>query len=287
MTDKLVTVIIPTFNCESTIRSAIESILAQTYNNLEVIVVDDNCTDKTASIVEEMCKSDKRLKIIKTEIIDPKRFNRKLKRNINAGYSARNTGLKYAKGQYITFQDADDISLLNRIEIQVELLEQYKADHITTDWIKLNERFLGKKIDFKKFIDEIGLITITPNELYDLAEKTKGILMKTLGHWHKYIPFNIKRMRFINRSFFGSVTPYPGVTGIPLFKKEITEKVKFRKLSERIWPSFMGRGADRDFSFQVVEIFKNSYVFYIPLYMWRVRNDNPRYPNGINKYIIN
>lgn len=286
MTNKLVTVIMPVYNCELTIRSAVESILTQTYNNLEVIVVDDNCTDRTASIVYEMCKSDKRLRLIKSEIVDSERFNTKLNRNINAGYSARNTGLKYVNGQYITFQDADDISFANRIEIQLDLLKKHNADHITVDWVQLDESLKYKKFDLDKFITDKGLKSLGPEELYKLSQKTKGIIAKILGHFHQYIPFTLKRARIINRLFFGSIEPYPGVTGIPLFKKEVIEKIRFRRLSERIWPSFMGRGTDRDFSFQVAETFKNSYVFYLPLYMWRVRKQNPRYQDGVNKYII-
>lgn len=287
MTDKLVSVIIPVYNCESTVRSAIESILTQTYNNLEVIVVDDNCTDKTAVVVEEMSKSDGRLKLIKTETIDSKRFNKKLNRNINAGYSARNTGLKYAKGQYITFQDADDISLSNRIEEQIKLLEKYNAVHITTDWFKLDDSLVGRKLDVDRFVNEKGLDFIGPQQLLDLANKNKGLLVKILGSLHRFVPFFIKRMKIVNRIFFGNVQSYPGVTGIPLFKREVIDKVRFRPLNERIWPSFMGRGADRDFSFQVAVTFKNSYVFFIPLYMWRVRNQNmrPEY-QSINRYMI-
>ena len=74
---------------------------------------------------------------------------------------------------------------------------------------------------------------------------------------------------------------YPGTGNSPLFKREVIDKVIFRKLSERIWPSFMGRGADKDFNFQVAETFKNSYHFGIPLYLWRVEKQNPLYKEGV------
>ncbi len=286
MNSKLVSVIIPAFNCEKTIAEAIGSILSQSYNNLEVIVVNDNSTDNTASIVNEMQKSDSRLKIINSDLEDHKRFDAKLKRNINAGYSARNAGLKIAKGDYITFQDGDDISLKNRIEIQVKLLEQYNATHVTTDWFRLDERYIGKSLDFNRYNNEIKPNVIGPSELVNMARKNKSLLVKLLGPWHKIVPFKIKRLRFVNKLLLGGIEPYPGVTGIPLFKREVLDKVKFRPLQERIWPSFMGRGADRDFSFQVAETFINSYVFFIPLYMWRVKNENERYISIINKYLI-
>ncbi len=286
MNQKLVSVIVPVYNCEKTIRQAIESIINQTYNNLEIIVVNDNCTDNTSSIVQEMSISDNRIKLVKAGINDLNRFDSQLNRNINAGYSARNTGLKIAKGEYITFQDADDASLTNRIEIQVKLLEEYNAIHITTDWFRFDERYIGKSFDFDKYCKEKKLGIIGPKELTELARVNKSLLAKFLGTWHKLVPFKIKRLRFINRILLGGIQPYPGVTGIPLFKKEVLNKVKFRPLRERVWPSFMGRGADRDFSFQIAETFENSYVFFIPLYMWRVKNENERYDSTINNYIL-
>ncbi len=285
MNPKLVTVIIPAYNCEKTIGQAVNSILTQSYRNVEVIVVNDNCTDNTASIVREMQKTDSRLKIINSQTNDQNRFNKKLNRNINAGYSARNDGLKIAQGDYITFQDGDDISLKNRIEIQVKLLEKYNAIHITTDWFRLDENYIGKSFDLERYINDCKLDFIGPKEITMMARKNKSLLVKLIGSWHKIVPFSIKRLRFINKFLLGGIEPYPGVTGIPLFKREVLDKVRFRPLQERVWPSFMGRGADRDFSFQVAETFKNSYVFFIPLYMWRVNNENEKYGSILKKYI--
>lgn len=285
MNSKLVSVIIPAYNCEKTIGQAVDSILSQSYRNLEVIVVDDNCTDNTASIVREMQKFDNRLKIINSTPDDQNRFDTKLKRNINAGYSARNEGFKIVQGDYITFQDGDDISLKNRIEIQVKLLEKYNASHVTTDWFRLDENFIGKSLDLDRYNNEIKPNVIGPNELVRMARKNRSLLAKLFGPWHKIVPFKIKRLKFINRLLLGGIEPYPGVTGIPLFKKEVLDKVRFRPLQERVWPSFMGRGADRDFSFQVALTFKNSYVFFIPLYMWRVKNENERCCSTLNNYL--
>jgi hypothetical protein len=78
---------------------------------------------------------------------------------------------------------------------------------------------------------------------------------------------------------------YPGTGNSPLFKRAVIEKVKFRQLKDRIWSSFTGRGADRDFNFQVAETFKNSITVYLPLYLWRVNKQNPRYEK-YEKYIL-
>ena len=279
----LISVIIPVYNCEKTIAIAIDSILNQTYKNIEIIVINDKSTDRTREIILEMIKSNNKIKLI-DEQDDPLRYDTKLKRNINAGYSARNTGFEYVKGDFITFQDADDASLLNRIEVQYDLLIKYNSIHVTLDWIQFNEKYLGKKLDIAEYTKKIEMMG--PKELYEMSQRSKGLISKISQRFNRMISFHIKRQRIINKLFFGSLENYPGAGNSPLFRKEIIEKVKFRKLSERIWPSFMGRGADKDFNFQVAETFKNSYVFFIPLYMWRVKNQNPEYTKGLDKYII-
>lgn len=275
MNEPLLSVIIPAYNCEKTIETAIDSIINQTYKNLEIIVVDDNSIDNTYKVVEKL--TDKRIKLIKSPA-DLYRFDKKLNRNVNAGYSARNTGLKHAHGEFITFQDADDASLLNRIEVQYELLKKYNSTHVTLDWIKFDEKYINKKIDPAPYTE-----MLKPKELYEMSQRSKGVVAKISKTLNGLIPFHLKRKGIINKLFFGSLEDYPGTGNSPLLKREVIKKVRFRKLKDRVWPSFMGRGADKDFNFQVAETFKNSYVFFIPLYLWRVENQNERY---MNKFII-
>lgn len=282
--EPLISVIIPVYNCEKTIETAIDSIVNQTYKNIEIIVVDDNSTDNTYKLVEKL--TNEKIKLIKSPV-DLYRFDKKLNRNINAGYLARNTGFKYARGEYITFQDADDASLLNRIEVQYELLIKHEATHITTDWIQFDEKYIGKKLDVSSYIKNNKMKMLEPKEIYKMSQRSKGFIAKISYTLNKLIPFHLKRKRIINKIFFGSLENYPGITGIPLFRRDVIDKVLFRKLTCRVWPSFMGRGADKDFNFQVAETFKNSYVFFIPLYMWRVKNQNQKYKNyNIDKFIL-
>ena len=280
----LISVIIPAHNSKETIETAIESIALQTYPNLEIIVIDDNSTDKTEGVVKALIKKYPCISYYALPFDDPKRFS-KSGRNVNAGYAARNYGFEKARGEWITFQDADDASLLNRIEVQYELAKKYSAVHVCIDWQKFDRGLLGKKLDVDKIIKEKQNIIIEPKELIALAKKTKGILIPFIGPINQLIPFEWKRLRVINKLFFGSLEAYPGTGNSPLFKREVIEKVKFRPLSERIWPSFVGRGADRDFNFQVAETFGNSIALKLPLYMWRVKNQNDRYID-CRKYIL-
>jgi glycosyltransferase involved in cell wall biosynthesis len=104
---RLVSVIIPVYNCERFLAEAIESVLAQTYRPLEIIVVDDGSTDQSANIA----RSYKEIQYI----YQP-----------NQGAAvARNTGLAAAQGELIAFLDADDVWLPNKLKVQVEYLTEH------------------------------------------------------------------------------------------------------------------------------------------------------------------
>ena len=104
----LVSVIIPTFNSGKFIAHAVQSVLAQTYRQLEIIVIDDGSTDATKDVLRE--------------------FNGHIRYcyQENRGPSAaRNAGIKIARGDYICFLDADDIWMPNKLEVQLAFMEQY------------------------------------------------------------------------------------------------------------------------------------------------------------------
>ncbi len=111
--NKLVSVVIPTYKRSSMLIRTIESVLNQSYDNIEIIVVDDNNDDNYRKDTEN--------KLIKY-ISNPKIKYIKHERNLG-GCEARNTGLKEAKGEYICFLDDDDIIYKDKIEKQVEFLE--------------------------------------------------------------------------------------------------------------------------------------------------------------------
>ena len=111
---KLVSVIIPAYNIERYISRCLDSIMAQTYNNLEIIVIDDGSKDQTAEILDDYQKRDSRIIVVHKE---------------NGGVSsARNNGLDIATGDYISFVDGDDLIESNMYEILVKILEKEKTD---------------------------------------------------------------------------------------------------------------------------------------------------------------
>ncbi|MEO8657508.1 MAG: glycosyltransferase [Bryobacteraceae bacterium] len=112
MSRPLVSVIIPTYNRATTVISAIDSVLAQTYTNLDVIVIDDGSTDGTESLLEQRYSS--RIRVIV---------------QANAGpAAARNRGIDQAEGELIAFLDSDDSWLPTKLERQVELLNRAGSD---------------------------------------------------------------------------------------------------------------------------------------------------------------
>lgn len=113
MVKGMVSIIIPTYNRGKYIFDSVMSVLNQSYSNIEVIVVDDGSTDDTNKILKEI--KDNRFIYIK------------LKKNGGA-CKARNVGIKKAKGEYIAFQDSDDIFLNNKLEKQLNNLLMNNSD---------------------------------------------------------------------------------------------------------------------------------------------------------------
>lgn len=115
MNQPLVSVLMPCFNVEKYVEESLNSILNQTYKNLEIIAINDCSSDETGTILKQMAKKDSRIKVIDNE------ENLKLIKTLNKG-------ITLCSGEYIARMDADDIALPTRIEKEVIFLEEHK-DH--------------------------------------------------------------------------------------------------------------------------------------------------------------
>jgi glycosyltransferase involved in cell wall biosynthesis len=105
-----ISIIIPAFNAASYIAETLNSVLAQTFADLEVIVVDDGSSDHTAKIVEQIARTDKRVILLS---------------QLNAGVAAaRNAGIKVAQGEWLAFLDADDIWYPEKLDRQLQCFQQ-------------------------------------------------------------------------------------------------------------------------------------------------------------------
>ena len=118
----LISIIIPIYNAEKYLAMSLESVENQTYENFEVIMVDDGSTDSSSKIAAEFAKNDKRFKLFKQK---------------NSGGSiARNKGLELAQGQYVAFLDNDDIYAPDYLKILLENLQKNDADVSCCSYLK-------------------------------------------------------------------------------------------------------------------------------------------------------
>ena len=116
--NSLISVVIPVYNTEKYLDSCIESVLAQTYKNIEIILVDDGSADDCGTICDKYASEYDRIVVIHQD---------------NCGLSmARNNGSKIAKGNFISFIDSDDYVSSNYIEYLMSLQTKYNADVVTT-----------------------------------------------------------------------------------------------------------------------------------------------------------
>lgn len=130
----LVTVVIPTYNRETTIIKAIESVLNQSYKKIEILVCDDFSTDHTVEKVNELIKNHENIRIISR------------KDKIKGANAARNLGITEAKGEYIVFLDSDDTLLEDSIYNRIRIFETHPEIDMVYGDCEIN----GRVFEFDK-----------------------------------------------------------------------------------------------------------------------------------------
>lgn len=156
----LVSVIIPLYNSASYVTPTINSVLEQTYQNFEIVLVDDCSKDNTVDVIAEFIKKDNRVKYYKQPV--------------NKGAAeARNRGMNEAKGQYIAFLDSDDLWAPEKLEKQIKLMTDKSASFVfcAYDWVDEKGDFVKGKINIKPVVFYKDLMTktliSTPTVIYD------------------------------------------------------------------------------------------------------------------------
>lgn len=169
MNNDLISVIVPCYNVEKYLKKCVESIVNQSYQNLEIILVDDGATDSTPALCDELAKTDERIKVL---------------HKVNGGLSdARNAGFMVANGDYVVFFDSDDWVELDTIRIAYEKMTSenadlvvwgYTADFVNDDECVYNSRKctvsgnceIGKNNEVLIKKDTLGLSGYAWNKLY-------------------------------------------------------------------------------------------------------------------------
>tara|TARA_B100000795_G_C22792976_1_gene437856 strand:+ start:265 stop:1077 length:813 start_codon:yes stop_codon:yes gene_type:complete len=164
--NQLVTIILPNFNSSRYIESTLNSVLNQTYKNLEIIVIDNGSTDDSLDIVRSKILIDDRINLIE------------LKSNSGGPAHPRNVGINQSLGAYLAFIDSDDEWHYQKIAIQMNIVRKYNAQFVSCtkkDFFNSDENLLQEKFHEKK-------ITLTKISFSDLLKlntiSTSGVLVE-------------------------------------------------------------------------------------------------------------
>ena len=163
--ENLISIIVPIYNVEKYLRKCIDSIINQSYSNLEIILIDDGSPDKCGKICDEYSKKDSRIKVIHKE---------------NEGVSsARNVGLDMISGKYITFVDPDDYIEKDMIKKLYDWIKEYDADISICGVINKDENYnilmkskgqdiilLNRQDSFKELMEEYYFNNVCWAKLY-------------------------------------------------------------------------------------------------------------------------
>ena len=238
---QLVSIIMPLYNCEQFISEAIESVIVQTYQNWELLVVDDKSTDNSLDIVKSYLQKDNRIKLIA------------LKKNEGVAV-ARNMAIKEAKGKYIAFLDSDDIWLSDKLKIQISFLmdNNLVLTYSAYETIDENSKYINTRdslpsISYQDMLksNRIGNLT----GIYD-SEYFGKVYLEDIGH-EDYVLW-LKLLKKIKHT--------KGVTQVLSRYRVLNNSISSNKLSALIWQWSIYRKIEK------LTIFKSIYYFIFYIY---------------------
>ena len=205
----LVSIIVPVYNCEKYFRQCLESIINQSYRNIEIILVNDGSTDNSGEICDTYASNDNRIRVIHTKNSGPA--------------AARNIGIENAKGSLIFFIDADDYVENDALELLIESYNRHKVDMVAGNFNKVknsnieskdNITFSSNKLLTKQdILDYSKCYLKKPNRFLLFAFswgrlfktsiiKENNIFFNTDLHTFEDVTFNFEYLKYTNNIFF-------------------------------------------------------------------------------------
>ena len=148
MDKEKVSIIVPMYNAEKFIGKTIESVLSQTYENWEMLIMNDVSTDNSLAVVNEFAKKDDRIKVVNTE------------KNMGV-VKGRNHLIDLANGKYIAFLDADDYWHSQKLEKQIQFMKEKNAGISCTEYTRVKEN--GEKLNEVVIKPEISYTDMLKN----------------------------------------------------------------------------------------------------------------------------
>ncbi|QJX64180.1 glycosyltransferase [Niallia circulans] len=236
-----ISVIVPIYNVENYLDKCIESILNQTYSNLEVILVNDGSPDNCGGICDNYASTDDRIKVVHKK---------------NGGLSdARNAGMSYATGEYISFIDSDDYIHLTFYETLINLMVKHNADIVQCGYEMVYED-KGSTIRKREETPKESIYSGKNNILNNLYNNNYG---KTVVVWNKLFKSNLFEEVYFPKGKLheDEMTTYQILHQAEKFV--ITEKNLYYYLQRK--SSIMGQGFNID-SLTLIEAYYNQIRFY-------------------------
>tara|TARA_B100000315_G_C14500717_1_gene552198 strand:- start:9 stop:1061 length:1053 start_codon:yes stop_codon:yes gene_type:complete len=204
-----ISVIIPVFNAEKFLQTSVESVINQTYNNIEVILVNDGSSDDSGKICDNYSDQYSRIKVFHKENTGPA--------------AARNLGIERASGELIFFLDADDYISLDALEMLEDIYRKTSANIVVGNFIKIrpnnSKTNFDPKLTDNVLLDKKGIVNYVRNYLkkpnkYSLFSHCWGRLFNTLNirknnirfdenlYTFEDVKFNFEYLLYIDELFF-------------------------------------------------------------------------------------
>ena len=250
--DGLVSIITPAYNAAAYIAETIESVLAQTYTNWEMLIVNDCSKDNTVEIVQSYAAKDKRIKLINLE------------QNSGAA-AARNTAIQNANGRYIAFLDSDDLWKKEKLQKQIEFMKQngYVFTFTSYEHFKETKENIQNQVQIPKSLNynqalkgnQIGCLTVMLDR-----NQIANIHFITQKHEDYILWLNILKQ---------GITAYGIQESLALYRTGNSKSVSGNKLKSAMWTWKVYRESQR------LSVIKSMY------YMWFYCLA------GLRKHIIN
>lgn len=240
--NSMISIILPVYNAQEYIEKCLDSLLTQTYKNIEVLCVDDCSADGSLKIIKDIAQKDKRIKVLSTET--------------NSGpATARNIGLDNAQGEFIMFCDNDDKYSQNMCAVMIEAMKKNNADLVACK-ANIENKYLDEEL--------ANYINCNPIGTFNLEGHLKHIINVLL--WNKIYKksfideYNIRFPDGVSAEDDAFIIQYLSVIQKYCGLKDCLYNHLFRTTS---YTNTIGRAKSDEKKFDKIKIIKNMYDFLI------------------------
>lgn len=252
----LVSVIVPCYNAERTLRRCLDSILNQTYENLEVLVIDDGSVDESRAILQYYEKKDERIRFIASS---------------HQGVShARNMGLWQAGGKYLQFVDADDYLLGNCTGVLVHEIQNRRADWVICDYLQIQDSEKKSEPERRERFKNASDCRTGADDghVHFAGEGCSHVHLAGEGCGHVHLAGGVYRKRiFLRKLLRHPNAHYYGVLWNKLYRKQLIDEAGVR------FDGAVSMGEDFMFNMEYVSLIQTVCCLDEPLYGYRWKQE--------------